>query len=84
MRINQLIDEVLVINVEKILYKGKAKALSSVNQKGEFDVLPLHSNFISLIYDRLKIFLPDGKEKEFKFNIGVLRVKNNKAEAILE
>ncbi|NOY15194.1 MAG: hypothetical protein GXP43_03175 [bacterium] len=81
---NRLLDEVWVINVEKTLYRGKAVAISSVNQKGRFDVLALHSNFISLIYQSLRIVLPDGKVKSFKFNVGVLRVKNNRAEVILE
>lgn len=84
MKTDKLIDEVLIVNVEKTLYRGQALSLSCLNQKGKFDVLPLHSNFISLIYKRLSLVLPNGSQKEFNFNIGALRVKNNRAEAILE
>jgi len=75
---------VLITSQKGILYNGQAKAISSINKKGPFDILPLHTNFISLIYKTIKINSSGKKIKEFKLNTGVLRVKNNTAEAILD
>ena len=42
---------VTIYGLESILFEGKVKALSSVNEMGPFDILPLHINFISVIKD---------------------------------
>ena len=59
-------------------------SISGVNDKGEFDILPYHANFISLIKNY--IYLNKGTEKEEKtlINKGVLRVKENKVDVFLE
>ena len=46
----------------KIHFEGQANAVSSVNDKGKFDVLAYHENFISLIQETL-IIIKENKEK---------------------
>ena len=68
---------VIIYSLESILFKGKVNALTSVNEKGKFDILPMHSNFISIVRDYLNLHLKDGSEKEFKLSQGVLKFTNN-------
>lgn len=69
---------VTIRNKERILFKDKAKAVSAFNDKGVFDILPEHENFISLIYEKVVIHTNMGKDEEFKMTNGILRVyKNN-------
>jgi len=70
--------KVEVINMEKIVYQGKAKTVSSVNEKGPFDILPSHENFISIIEKKVVIIHSDNQKKEFKVEQGILKVQNNK------
>ena len=74
---------VTIYDLEAIVYKGKIKALTSVNEKGKFDILPLHSNFISIVKDYLILHEREGKDKEFKLKRGVLRVVNNEISIFL-
>lgn len=68
---------VVIKNREGVLFEGEAKALTSINEKGIFDVLPLHENFISVIKDFIRILKLNGQE-EFKITQGVLRASENR------
>lgn len=61
-------------NREKLLFNGPVKAVSSLNERGVFDILPEHTNFISVIKDFVEVHLPDGKSQKLTFTHGVLRV----------
>ena len=70
----------LVLKVQTrqdVLYQGEIDSLTSVNQKGKFDVLREHANFISLIKDY--ILKKDLKGKDYRLNIGqgLMKVLNN-------
>ncbi|OGV90332.1 hypothetical protein A2783_04190 [Microgenomates group bacterium RIFCSPHIGHO2_01_FULL_45_11] len=69
-----------VKNKDQTLYQGKVISLSSVNDKGQFDVLPEHSNFISLIKDKLVIREPGKVPQEIKLNQAIMRVLSGKVE----
>jgi len=78
--------ELLNISVwtrDAVLYQGKAKALSSVNSRGKFDVLDHHANFISLIKDYLRITIETGEVREIHIKHGILRVYQNQVKAFL-
>lgn len=70
---------VTIYNLESTLYEGKVNALTSVNERGKFDILPLHSNFISIVTDYLILHESNGNKKEFKLSEGVLKMSNNQA-----
>lgn len=78
-----LILSVLVRDRSGVLFEGKAEAVSSVNDKGPFDVLPLHTNFISLITESLTIHIKEAVAREMEIPGGVLIVKENKVEVYL-
>ena len=73
----QLSIEVTVQNREKILFDGTAKAVTSINEKGVFDILPQHSNFITVVHDYILIHLIDGSDKRIPCRQGVLWVTSN-------
>lgn len=71
-----------VTNKEK--FQGEAKAVSSENKVGEFDILPGHANFITLIFNSITIETIDQGEQTYEFKRGVLEIANNKVEIFLE
>lgn len=70
---------VIIRQRERILYEGEAKAFSSYNENGLFDVIYRHANFISIINKVCRIHKFDGGVEEIEIKEGVLRVYNNKA-----
>lgn len=58
-------------------FAGEAKAVTCVNEKGKFDILSQHANFISTIREKVIIHLPEGGVKEFNFENGVIKVASN-------
>lgn len=69
--------------VEKLPFKGKAKAVSSQNRLGNFDILPGHGNFITLIFGSLTIHTTDQKKFTYQFERGILEVSENKVNVFL-
>lgn len=65
-------------NSDTVLYTGEVKAVTCINDKGAFDVLPFHANFISLIKDKIIIHESSGRDKEIDISQGVMKVINNK------
>jgi F0F1-type ATP synthase epsilon subunit len=66
----------------KTFFDGDVTAISSYNEVGLFDVLPLHENFISLI--KTKIILHNGAtQQELKIESGLLKVKESKVNIYL-
>lgn len=78
--------QLLIIKVrspESTLFDGQAKALSSVNEQGRFDVLPQHAHFITLIKELLVIYDKDDKLKTIKLDGGVMKVSDNIVDVFL-
>ncbi len=67
---------VFMRSAEEVLYLGEAESVSSVNEKGSFDILPLHSNFISIIKNKVVITL-NNRPQEFKIDSAIMKVKRN-------
>lgn len=68
---------------EATMFEGEAKSVTSFNLVGRFDVLPLHSNFISLIQREVIIQKKDGGQEVVPVQDGVMRVSKNKVEIFL-
>lgn len=75
--------QVKIQSRNEVLYDGPARAVSSVNETGEFSILPYHANFISLL--KTEIIVRDLENKEHKFEVdnGVLKVEENHIEVFL-
>lgn len=69
---------------DRLHYEGEVEAISAVNEKGLFDILPLHENFISLVKERVVIHKKIKKEtEELKIDTGVIKVQENKVYVLL-
>lgn len=69
-----------IISKEGTLFDGEVISITSKNDKGIFDVLATHANFISLIQDKVEIVDSKNNKKEFTFSIALMRVKGNYVE----
>ena len=69
---------VIVRNREKILYNGQPFAVTSINEKGIFDILPQHENFISTIKDKIVIHQTPKENQEIQIQNGIVRVYKDK------
>ncbi len=69
---------VVVRNKDKVLYSGQVAAVTSINDKGIFDILPQHANFISLIKEKVIIHPSLKENNEIQIENGILRVYKDK------
>ena len=69
---------------EAVTFEGEAVAVTSINDRGEFDVLPNHANFISIIKDYIIIKKKDGQEQKIELKgPTVLKVWKNRVDIYL-
>lgn len=69
--------------IEKDPFRGEAEAVSSQNKLGKFDILPEHTNFITLIFGDLTIHTANKKKTSYQFERGVLEVSGDKVNVFL-
>ncbi len=72
-----------IINGDKVIYEGEGTSLSSRNEKGRFDILPLQTNYISLIKDFILVNPTDGKQDQVVIKTGIMRVYDNTVQIFL-
>ena len=68
---------VSVSNPNAVLWRGKAWAVSSENLQGAFDVLPQHSNFMTIVEGKEVVVHTDGGEERFSFESAVIYHTDN-------
>jgi len=68
---------VLMMSPEKTLFEGEAIAVSCQNSLGEFDVLPEHSFFMSIIDTHIDIHTPDHHKKTMRIDRAILQVSHD-------
>jgi len=66
--------KVTILNREQVVYQGEVLSVTSVNDKGPFDILPHHQNFISLIREKIVIRPVEGKPFQYRIKGGLLQV----------
>jgi F0F1-type ATP synthase epsilon subunit len=60
------------------VWEGDAVSISSKNATGEFDILPMHANFISVVENNpFVIRMSNGTEEKFTFKKAVIFVRGN-------
>jgi len=63
---------------DKILWEGEAEWVSSENKDGVFDILPYHSNFVTIIEDKdIKVKLVHGEVVTYKYPRSVIYAHSN-------
>ena len=70
--------DLTIRNKQGIVYNDKVEAVSSKNDKGVFDILAEHENFISVIKENIVIHKKINQNQEMKIENGILRMYRNK------
>lgn len=68
---------VFVMTGDSVVYNDIATSVSSRNDTGRFDILPFHTNFISIIKEFVLIQKNDAEKKEMVIKNGIMRVYEN-------
>lgn len=68
---------------DQVVFEGEVLSVTSKNDKGIFDILPNHANFISLLNQNIKITKVDGSTQEVNLDNGVVKALGNKVEIFL-
>lgn len=71
-------------NRKAIIFEDNVKAMSSLNDKGKFDILPHHGNFISLIKEYITIHKIDGSKQTIQIQNGIIYVRKNEASCYVD
>jgi F0F1-type ATP synthase epsilon subunit len=66
-----------------VVFKGDVRSISSVNDRGPFDILSMHTNFVSVIRDRINVVKENGQSHNISISRGIIRVKENQVEIYL-
>ncbi len=74
---------VIVREKNKTLFNGSAKSITSTNEKGRFDILPMHTNFVSIVHEVLELIKPDNSIHKIPIQRGILRIKENNVEVYI-
>jgi len=82
---NNQILQVKVMTPAKFLYYGQALSVSSKNSEGNFDILPEHANFITLIENQsIKVQKTDKKVLIYNFHQAIIMNTNNEVSIYAE
>jgi F0F1-type ATP synthase epsilon subunit len=73
----------LVRSRDGVVFRGDVDSITSFNETGEFDVLPEHANFISLIQKQIVIRDLKGEVRRIEISNALMRVRENFVEVYL-
>lgn len=62
---------------QTVIFDGKAAAISTKNESGPLDILPEHTNFISLVKEFVLLEKLDGGKQKIDIDTGVVKVIKN-------
>jgi len=68
---------VRVRDTNKIMFEGEVDRITSYNEVGQFDIYPMHANFISILKKGLMLYKGGQKLLDIKFDQAILKVKKD-------
>ena len=72
---------VRIISPQQLILDSEAESVSSRNTAGNFDILPQHANFVTLINNSPIVVRPAGqKPLVFKFPLAIILTRENKVD----
>lgn len=74
----------VIRNRQEVMLDDQVSAVTSVNGKGRFDVLPNHANFISLIERYVIIHRPNKPDETMKITGGLIQVELGETKIYLD
>ena len=85
--LNTKIKETIRVDIrsrKEKFFQGDAKSVTSLNETGEFDVLPQHANFVTLIRGFVVVDKGLPTEKRIELDNGVLAAKTDSVDVYLD
>lgn len=73
----------IILDTENTLFEGQVDRISSFNDVGQFDVYPMHANFISIIKQKLTLYHNREIVKELPLEQAVMKVKADQVSIFL-
>lgn len=67
-----------------LAFAGFVKSLSSVNSEGNFDILPMHENFVTMLAGPIVIVDEVGRRREFNVEKALVEASNNLVKVFVE
>ena len=77
MNVTQLKNSTLKVYVrskKQTIFEGNAKSISSQNDGGFFDILPMHTNYVTLVKNFVLVDKGLSSEKHIKLDSGIITV----------
>lgn len=68
----------------KVYYDDQATSISAVNDTGDFDILPQHHNFMTLLNECDIVVRNDDKEEKIPITNGIMHVKADEVKVFLD
>lgn len=75
--------KVKILGLTRVIFEGEVIAFSSKNIKGNFDILPDHTNYITIINDAITLVFADNTQKQIPADLGIVRCLNDEIEVYL-
>ena len=67
-----------ILSPQQLILDTQAQSVTSNNTQGDFDILPLHANFITVIENEpIVIHTSEGKRLSFAFPFAIIFASNN-------
>ena len=79
----KILIKTIVRDTTTIIFEGEVDRIGSFNEVGQFDVFPMHANFISIIRQELALYNKNEKLKELKLEQAVMKVKQDEVHIFL-
>jgi len=73
-----------IISPEKIIYSGKAEAVTLPGVSGSFTILNRHAPIISVLKKGVVSYRNNGKDEKVNINEGFVEAKKNKVSVCIE
>ncbi len=75
--------KVIIRDTNSTIFEGNAVAVSSSNDKGEFDILPGHKDYISVLNNKVTVYNMEGQETSYDLTSGIIKVSEDKVEVFI-
>lgn len=73
--------QVKITSPKETIFEGPVVSVSSKNSSGDFDILPLHANFITLIENKPIVIRMNNKQvKSYTFPVAIIYTRENKVD----
>lgn len=80
---NNFVLDVSVRNRNSVIFEGHVTSLTSYNDVGEFDVLPKHANFVTLIRGSIILNRGNTDERKIEVKSGLMNVSQDRVDVYL-